>query len=63
MKKLLRNQKAQKMLLPLAFIMIGIVWAVAEWGDARCVPCYILVVLGLICLILDRKLRPWQRKE
>lgn len=63
MKELLRNEKVQKLMLPLAFVLIGIVWAEAMWGDARNVPCYILAALGCLCLILDRRWKPWQRKH
>ena len=59
MKNWLKNEALRRCLFPLAFVCIFIVWRLAEHG-VRSVWVYLLLMVGVICLALDRVFKPWE---
>ena len=55
----LKNETLRRCLFPLAFVCIFIVWRLAEHG-VRSVWVYLLLMVGVICLALDRVFKPWE---
>lgn len=57
----LKNGTLKRCLFPLAFICIFIVWRLAEHGVWN-IWVYLLLVVGVICLALDRVFKPWEHE-
>lgn len=55
----LKSEMLRRCLFPLAFVCIFIVWRLAEHG-VRSVWVYLLLMVGVICLALDRVFKPWE---
>lgn len=49
----------RRCLIPLAFMCIFIVWRLAERGFHG-IWIYMLLTIGIICLVLDRFFKPWE---